>query len=181
MDYQRDMIDKVEDAIRRAFLKLIEKDGSLFECPIEEHAEYDSRKLHEVCINHKLAQYLEEFIFPIINQNQEKYFTDIEFNREGIDFKNITIEGQQERVRPDIIIHNRKSGNEKLNFLIVECKKYTTSEEDKQYDRVKIKAFLTDPNYKYNYGLQVIYSQNGVTGTLFYFDGAEISSRQIII
>ena len=45
----QEMIEKVCKAIRKAFLRLKEEDGSLFECPIEVEALYDSRKLHEVC------------------------------------------------------------------------------------------------------------------------------------
>ena len=162
------MIEQIKNTINSAFTKLLNQDGSLFECPEEQHADYDSRKLHEVCINHHLALYLKEYIFPIIEQNGEKYFTDIEFNREGIDFKNIMINGQEKRVRPDIIIHNRKSGDAKNNFLIVECKKETSPDKDKRTDIEKIKSFLTDQNYLYSFGLQVIYDKNRISGTLYY-------------
>ena len=95
---------------------------------------------------------------------------DIEFNREGGNFKNIEIQGRVEKVRPDIIIHNRRSDDKKFNFLIVECKKANAPREDIQYDQKKIRAFLTDSRYSYSYGLQAIYGGHGVTGTLFYQD-----------
>ena len=97
--------------IRKAFTELKSKEGYLFDCSIEENVEYDARKLHEVCLNHKLANYLEKLILPILQEENEKFFVDIEFNREGLNNK---------FVRPDIIIHNRKSGDEKHNFLVME-------------------------------------------------------------
>lgn len=161
------MIEQIKNAIKSAFAKLLEQDGSIFKCPIEQNADYDSRKLHEVCINHHLALHLSEYILPILEQNGEKYFTDIEFNREGINYKNIMIKGQKKLVRPDIIIHNRKSKDLKNNFLIVECKKATASTLDIQADIEKIKAFLADEKYLYSFGLQVIYGNNGISGTLY--------------
>lgn len=115
------MINQVKNAIRNAYIKLMKNDGDLFECPVEENAEYDSRKLHEVCINHKLAIYLEEFLFPELKDYKTTFYTDIEFNREGVNYKNLQYDGHNKFVRPDIIIHNRRSNTEKRNFLIVEC------------------------------------------------------------
>ena len=173
------MIDRVENAIREAFKKLKECDGNLFECPIEEGAEYDSRKLHEVCINHKLAIYLEEYLLPEIVNGNEIFYTDIEFNREGIDFKNLQYDGQDHRVRPDIIIHNRKSGARKRNFLVVECKKDFASDDKKEADVRKILAFLTDQRYEYKFGLQTIYSKQAITAKLFFVENDQIKYRAI--
>ena len=149
-------------AIQNAFAKLKEEDGSLFGCPIEVEAPYDSRKLHEVCINHRLANHLEDSILPLLSGNGEKYFVDIEFNREGMNYKETEIEGQKELVRPDIIIHNRKSGDRKNNFLVVECKKADAKDCEKEYDTKKIIALLADGKYSYKFGLQVIYSKTEV-------------------
>ena len=173
------MIDRVENAIREAFRKLKDCDGDLFECPIEEHAEYDSRKLHEVCINHKLAIYLEKYLFPEIANENEMFFTDIEFNREGVDFKSLQYNGQDQRVRPDIIIHNRKSGDRKNNFLVVECKKDSASDDKKDSDVRKIEAFLTDQRYEYRFGLQTIYSRQEIKGRLFFVENDQIKFHDI--
>src|SRR5437879_2734937 len=115
-------LDSVKSAVTRSLNTLVRNDGMLFEAPIEKHAPYDARKLHEVCINHKLAEYLAAEILPLV-ETQEQLFVDIEFNREGVDFKNVKIGDQVERVRPDIIVHNRRSGPAKFNLLIAECKK----------------------------------------------------------
>ena len=168
-------IDRVESAIRKAFRKLKEFDGDLFECPIEDNAEYDSRKLHEVCINHKLAIYFEEYLLPEIANENEMFFTDIEFNREGVNLK----KKGEKKVRPDIIIHNRKSGNKKNNFLVVECKKDPASEDKKESDLKKIKFFLTDEKYEYKFGLQTIYSRNEINGKLFFFENDQFKFHDI--
>ena len=168
-------------AIQNAFAKLKEEDGSLFEWPIEVEAPYDSRKLHEVCINHRLANHLEDSILPLLLRNGEKYFVDIEFNREGKNFKDTDVEGQKERVRPDIIIHNRKSGDGKRNFLVVECKKDDAEDDEKDYDTKKIKALLVDDKYSYQFGLQVIYSKTEIKGTLFFKDNGAIVGVAITV
>jgi hypothetical protein len=113
---KRELLQK---AVSRSVERLARNDGVLFEMPIEKHAPYSARKLHEVCINHKLAEHLATEILPLLGDSQE-IFVDIEFNREGINFKDVTIDGRIERVRPDIIIHNRKSDGQKFNFLVAE-------------------------------------------------------------
>jgi hypothetical protein len=177
----QEMIEKVCAAIQKAFSRLKEEDGSLFECPIEVEAPYDSRKLHEVCINHRLANHFEDFILPLLSGDGEKYFVDIEFNREGINYKDAQVEGKEERVRPDIIIHNRKSGDGKRNFLVVECKKDDASDKEKTDDTKKIIALLTDERYFYKLGLQVIYGRTKIEGTLFYLDNGSIRALEITV
>lgn len=174
------MKDQIREALLRAFSILKSEDGYLFDCPIEENFSYDSRKLHEVCINHKLANYLEDAILPILNENNKKYFVDIEFNREGVNRKRLDYNGQEQIVRPDIIIHNRKTGPEKANFLVIECKKEGTAREEIADDRKKIKAFMENKRYKYNIGLQVIYGKDQIKGTLFYRNGQDIENEEIV-
>jgi hypothetical protein len=164
------MKDVIKRKVLNVFSMLKRDDGTLFDCEIEE-SEYDSRKLHEVCINHRLAIYLEKEILPIISSASQKYFVDIEFNREGINLKKILeCNGRERVVRPDIIIHNRKSEEKKENFLIVECKKIGASPAEIHDDREKVSAFLNDEKYKYSFGLQVVYGKDVIEGTLFYKD-----------
>ena len=174
-----EMKRKIIKAIKSACQKLQNKDGSLFHRPIEEGFNYDAKKLHEVCINHKLANYLEEFILPILEYKNMKYFVDIEFNREGMNNKEIEINAKEELVRPDIIIHNRSSGDEKDNFLVAECKKSNVQKKEKSDDVKKLKAFIKDSRYKYQYGLQIIYGNDKIKATLFYCDQGEISKEEI--
>lgn len=174
------MKDQLIEAIKNSFRKLKEINGSLFECPIEKNSYYDSRKLHEICINHKLANYLEKFIFPLLEGTGEQFFVDIEFNRESINFKEITINGQKEIVRPDIIIHNRKSENDKNNFLVVECKKYDNDTNKIAKDKNKLIAFLKDSRYKYRFALQVIYKPDAIEGLLFYLINGNVNDGEMI-
>lgn len=77
------MNKEIAQGIKDAFDSLKEQDGYLFDCPIEEADEYDPRKLHEVCINHRLSTHLENHLFNIVNNADDPVFFDIEFNREG--------------------------------------------------------------------------------------------------
>lgn len=175
------MKQQIKQAVLKAFSKLTRADGSLFACEIEEEFGYDSRKLHEVCINHKLAIYLENEILPIISGADQIYFVDIEFNREGVNKKKIiACNGEELVVRPDIIIHNRKSGVQKSNFLIVECKKNGANHTEIDDDRKKIRAFIEDDKYKYSFGLQVVYGKDMIKGTLFYKNGQAIEQEELI-
>lgn len=169
----------LKEAIEEAFEKLNEKDGSLFEIPIDADADYEARKLHEVCVNHKLANYLEKYLFEKLDLNEETFFVDIEFNREGTNYKELEYNNEKGRVRPDIIVHNRKSGDEKINILVVECKKSPAKIKDIQDDREKINAFLTNQKYQYDYGLQAIYSKDGVSGKFFYKENDQLLSIKI--
>ncbi len=92
------MKDQIRDSVLRPFKRLVEEDGLLFDCPIEEHSLDDARKLHEVCVNHRLANHLEKEIIPVLAL--ESIFVDIEFNREGMDFKNLTINREDRKVSP---------------------------------------------------------------------------------
>lgn len=172
------MKDQVREAVLRSFRRLVDEDGDLFDCPIEEHFPYDARKLHEVCINHRLAIHLEKVIIPIL-KSDDAVFVDIEFNREGTDSKSALINGESRRIRPDIIVHNRKTGREKVNFLVVECKKQGASKDDLKEDRQKILALMEDKKYEYSFGLQVIYGRDGVKGELFFKNGTRIISEAV--
>lgn len=174
------MKEKLIGGIKKAFSELSKNDGYLFSLQIEKNYGYDSRKLHEVCINHKLANYLEQSVLPILPKKNVYFFADIEFNREGVDGKKMrTKNGKEELVRPDIIIHNRKSGVEKNNFLVIECKKEGASYKAIEDDQEKIKWFMNSPKYEYQYGLQVIYMKDKVKGKLFYKQKSQILEEGI--
>jgi len=106
-------------------------------------------------------------------------FVDIEFNREGLNYKEVRLDGEDRKVRPDIIIHNRRSGAEKTNFLIVECKKKGSSEEEIKEDQRKICALMQDERYQYSFGLQVVYGKERIEGVLFFRGEAGIDSEKI--
>lgn len=178
--YER-MKNELKNAVRRAFDRLLHEDGTLFDCPIEEDSPYgDPRKLHEVCVNHRLANHLQDEVLPLLNKlYEEKMFVDIEFNRDGGSYKRAEIDGKEKTVRPDIIIHNRKSGTEKKNFLVVECKKKGASRAEINNDKQKILALMQQEKYEYLFGLQVIYGRKGVQGFFFFKDEATIRWEEI--
>ena len=111
----------------------------------------------------------------------ETIFIDIEFNREGVNLKNTKINGENKSIRPDIIIHNRKTGHEKVNLLVVECKKKGAAKDDIEKDRQKILALMGDEKYEYSFGLQVIYGRDGVKGKLFFKSGTKIIPETVIL
>ena len=172
-------MDEIISAIKNSFEKLKNTDGILFQCPYEKYIAYDSRKLHEVCINHRLANYLEQLFLPIFQDSEDRLFVDIEFNHEGTNQKEMIVEGIQKTVRPDIIVHNRKTGDEKKNILVVECKKKPVSNSEQIKDRNKIEAFLREIVYSYRYGLQAFYTKTGVEGTFYYLENEELKTKTI--
>lgn len=169
------MKEELIKAIKKAFTKLKLIDGILFECPIEKYFEYDARKLHEVCINHKLANYLEKYVLPLFKNTKKKLFVDIEFNKEGLNKKYLQLNEKEELVRPDIIIHNRKTRNKKINFLVVECKKRDSGLNIIAKDKNKLISFLYDSRYKYQFALQVLYESGTIEGILFYLTNGHLN------
>jgi hypothetical protein len=90
------------------------------------------------------------------------------------------IDGRKELVRPDIIVHNRRSGNDKQNLLVVECKKKGAPPEDVVWDKKKIQAMMKDERYLYSYGLQVVYAKEQTEVTLFFKLDGDIMSERIV-
>ena len=173
------MKNSLTEAIIVSFKDLIEQDGELFGFQINEGAEENARKLHEVCVNHQLSIHLSNHIFPLLRDRGQPYFADIEFNRNGEREKAVVINGQKQVVRPDIIIHNRKEGVKKSNFLIVECKKDGCSGKDIDDDKIKIKGLMESENYQYEYGLMVLYKEQSIEAEFFYHKGGKIVTEPL--
>lgn len=173
------MKNKLCEAIVLSFNDLIDKDGELFGFKINEESEKNGRKLHEVCINHKLSIYLSNHIFPLLQERGLQYFADIEFNRNGEREKAVIIDHSKQVVRPDIIIHNRKDGDEKSNFLIVECKKHGCSQKKYDDDVTKIRGVMLSEDYQYEYGLMVIYKEDAIEAQFFWHKDNDIVSKNV--
>ncbi len=104
---------------------------------------------NERSITHKLAEHLQRE-FPY-------WHVDCEYNRRGSDVKRLpssllngktpTDATEARTVYPDIIVHRRGT---RQNLLVIEVKKRSHALEE---DEAKIKAFCTDPNGEYRYGL----------------------------
>ncbi len=171
-------LDNISVVLNNAIASLLQEDGILFECDAYSQDGYDSRKLHEVCINHRLAIHIERHISPVI-MCDNKIYVDIEFNKEGTNIKKLV--GSINVVRPDIIIHNRKSGNDKHNILVIECKKKGATSRELEDDKENVLALMSDDKYKYIYGSQIIYSKNDVKCLIYYKHNNDILCKDFII
>lgn len=178
------LTDFIKEIISNSLRLLIDKDSDIFNMDlniemaqeISANAKKLNRKLHETCINHRFAHYLE---IELEETDYEDYNVDIEYNRFYGNLKILnTIEGQLS-VRPDIIIHTRVNNNfQPQHLLVVEAKKEAISDHDIN----KIKGFISDNNYNYVFGLTVTYcsDERNVLATLYYFNGTEIINENII-
>lgn len=99
----------------------------------------------EECINHKFAQYIEY----IVKQFLPYIDVDVEYNKYEHDPKKMM---DQTPIRPDIIVHERQSGNSN-NFLAIETKKNYSS----QHDKDKIEYLIESENFNYTLGCLVSY------------------------
>ncbi len=146
--------DTIKEIISNSIRDLINIDKPIFSLPMDDNSDLE-RKLHEVCINHRFALYLQKNITEFCSKHKiENLYVDIEFNKKGSNPKKVVYDnGQKKELRPDIIIHNRKDGSEKINILVVEAKKDDISTHDIR----KIKAFMNDSDYEYRYGLTISY------------------------
>ncbi|MEG2798524.1 MAG: hypothetical protein RR925_01445 [Erysipelotrichaceae bacterium] len=150
-------INNMKELLSKSLVLLNKNDKDLIELQ-EDIVEYSSelekfeRKLHEVCINHRLACYI-ELLLP-------QYFTgdykvDIEYNRYYKNKKHLTIDNEIAIVRPDIIVHTRaKQLSLPQHLLIIEAKKNITSTDDAKV----VKSFIQDNHYQYVFGATIRYN-----------------------
>lgn len=104
----------------------------------------------EECINHRLAYYLENELCHegLLNDCS----VDIEYNKHLCDQKKMS---HGSNIRPDIIVHKRRSGNIN-NLIVIEAKKnYAT-----KHDLSKIKELVLSNEYKYSIGAAISYMPN---------------------
>lgn len=106
--------------------------------------------VHEQSISAKLACYISRRMHLA---TANPWHVDVEYNRNGSVPKSLASQGN---VKPDIIIHRRGLNNENSsednNLLIIELKKNPT-ENEKEKDILKIKAFIDERPYLFKYGL----------------------------
>ena len=135
------------------------------------------RKLHETCVNHKLANYLAcgLELLKVEKLVREKLYVDIEFNRNGTNPK----ERGTHKIRPDIIVHNRKHDHLKFNLLVVECK-HRAALDYNPLDWGRVAFFMTDPMYQYRFGLQVTYHSGQVVARLrFRCEAGQLKDEEV--
>jgi hypothetical protein len=129
-------MNRYEECVLEALKWLVQTDGDLIETQPKEE-----------CINHKLAQYLEAIL------QQERLLggccVDIEYNKYKEDEKK-TSDGRN--IRPDIIAHERRSGN-RNNLIVIEAKKGY----DVEKDRHNVTDLVNNIKYQYSVGAVISY------------------------
>lgn len=172
-------MDIVIGLLQKAKADLIRFDKDLFELD-EESIIFESledkmeveRKLHEVCINHRFAIYIEKYLQEI----DKSYFVDIEYNRYYKNIKYVDSTYYKGNIRPDIIIHKRLSNIGTPHLLAIEIKKDQFSDRDKD----KVYALMTDPKYNYKFGARVIYFElSNIQIEFCYKEGGVIKSKTL--
>lgn len=150
----KDEINQITEILIAAFGDLRENDKQLIGNHGDNESYCNKQKLHEVCINHRLAIYIEKHL-KCKNLN---YNVDIEYNKKNYSSKEIEINGNCKEVRPDIIVHIR-ANNKGIqdNYLIIEAKK----DKNSTYDKNKINSFMRDPSFLYKFGCKIIYGDLG--------------------
>jgi hypothetical protein len=144
-------MNELHQCIFQALRKLIEVDEELIRTQPKEE-----------CINHKLAQYLE--IVLTERALLGDCSVDIEYNKYKEDEKK-TANGRN--IRPDIIAHERRSGNTN-NLIVIEAKK----ENDRSEDRQKVLELVDSRDYQYSAGAVISYfPKRSYLKIKFYVDG----------
>lgn len=124
-----------------------------------------------------------------LNKQLEKngcnnYYADVEFNRNKKRIKQLhNDDGFVSNILPDIIVHSR--GKENLdNLLVLEMKKISANQQDKENDRNRLRK-MTKQNYNgshysYEYRLGIYYEINFEKKQIlveFYQDGENVEDK----
>ena len=150
--------ESIKRLIVSAIEKLVKNEDNIFKQNIPklgkstEKERSLNRELHETTLNHRFAFYLEIGLTELKVLN---YNVDIEYNRNFTDRKKVKIGLIRIPVRPDILIHKRINTEiSTSNLLVIEAKKHKNT----QHDINKVKGFMEDLQYTYEYGLTISYA-----------------------
>lgn len=172
MDITRDEngFENLKDLFWEANRAFIEKDLDLLYEDISERC---------LCgaLMHELNKQLEK-------NGCNNYYADVEFNRNKKRIKQLhNDDGFVSNILPDIIVHSR--GKENLdNLLVLEMKKISANQQDKENDRNRLKK-MTKQNcngnsYSYEYRLGIYYEINFEKKQIlveFYQDGENVEKN----
>lgn len=174
--------DKIERILKKSIRDLkindsdlisIDEDSVVIEY-IPEKIKHE-RKLHEVCINHRLAVYLERHLSEEAENN---YCVDIEYNRYYKNQKAVKTADFDFNVRPDIIVHKRMERTAPQHLLVIEAKKDQVDQNDER----KIRALMKDERYQYLYGARIVYRDYKRIKIDFYYKiKDEIKNKKLIV
>lgn len=143
MKYIKESISKI---INQALQLLQRNDYLLFQVNSSERS-----------ISHRLAIYLDDRF--------KGYDVDCEYNRRMYEPKiiknfwdKIKNSSLETKVYPDIIVHKRKTHE---NLLVIEIKKSSASQKEKDFDHIKSKAYMSKGDeYQYKYGIYIEFPMN---------------------
>jgi len=173
-------IDNIKCLLADAFTQLKLNDNDLIKLPNDEVRDINEtdkileRALHEICINHRLAFYIETLIVKHLKTNE--YKVDIEYNRLYNKSKVVYMLNKEEKVRPDIIIHKRTIELGIQHLMIIEVKKDCFDD----YDITKVQAFMNDSRYQYVFGVVVNYNEfNPIKARLYYKQNNDIEKENL--
>lgn len=152
---------------------------------LENHASLLKRELSERCLcgalMHELNKQLEK-------NGCNNYYADIEFNRNKKRIKQLpNDDGFINNILPDIIVHSR--GKETPdNLLVLEMKKSSANQQDKEKDRNRLRKMTKqncdESHYSYKYKFGVYYEINHNESQIvveFYQTGRRISTDSRVI
>ena len=132
-------VNDFKQLVEKAIKEFIKNEGELLEMDVSER-----------CITHSFANYLDKEI-GFINSNLK---VDVEYNRHIKNIKTTGWEVQPRKFIPDIVVHRRKTDE---NKLAVEIKKSTNKNKmAHESDKLRLRK-LVESEYHYEYGLYLLF------------------------
>ena len=101
---------------------------------------------------------------------------DCEYYRDGKNKKILELYDEDKDVRPDVILHQRKSN--KLNILVIEIKGYWNNQD--KYDYRKLEEFTKNPNYQFDLGIFIKIGEKLKKSRMVIFENGAITNEYIL-
>ena len=139
--------EQIEKLLNKALKRFYKKDSYLVDMVPGVKQDNGGYHVGECAIVFRLAHYMQNIMdkTPVF----KGYVLDCEYNRNGTDIKKL----QENRVYPDVIIHQRQ--NHENNLLVMEVKTYWNNGTGQ--DMQKIREFMNPGGkYKYKFGVSLI-------------------------
>ena len=159
----KERIKKFIDTIQKQIDRVKNEDAFLLFPP----------RVYEPAISHKLAEYLQD-VFP-------KYNVDVEYDKYGSDakkelenFQSFCTDNSTDRIRPDIIVHNR--GMQIGNVLVMEIKDCKASKSSHACVDEKLKK-LTKRGGPFGYSVGVLWLFGDQEELFFYINGIKYDDK----
>jgi hypothetical protein len=148
--YKEMEMNELQKSIVEALKMLVESDNDLIKTQPKEE-----------CINHRFARCLERVLSD--KGLLDLCDVDIEYDKYMEGEKKVS-DGRN--IRPDILIHERRSGD-KNNLIVIEAKKGYETEKD----RMKVIDLVSSNKYRYSVGAVVSYFPRRDYVRIKFFDG----------